>query len=81
MKINELDLERLGAMLLRVAPIAKKAHHKWPKSTLRDYFLPEVGGEGEFIRDLFVLSTDEIVEKWYDGEAGAMSIIHPPKAP
>ncbi|PAD73892.1 hypothetical protein CHH67_18830 [Paenibacillus campinasensis] len=75
-KVKELNLEVLGAMMLKVAPISKQLNHKWPKSTMEAYIDPDSAGEAEFIRDLFQLTTDEIVEKWYGGMDGAAKFIH-----
>lgn len=75
-RVKELNLEVVGAIMLKVAPVSKMANHKWPKSTMRDYIDPNSTGEAEFVRDLFVLTTDEIVEKWYGGIEGAAKFIH-----
>jgi hypothetical protein len=76
MKIKELSLEKLGIVLLQVTPAAAHAHHKWVKSTIKDYMLPGKDQlELEFIRDLFTLTTEEIADKWYDGEENAIGLI------
>ncbi|NHN33530.1 hypothetical protein [Paenibacillus agricola] len=75
MKIETLNLEILGATLLRIAPVALKANHKWPKSTLKDYVLPEEGSEADFVRDLFTMETQAIVDKWYGGDDNAAGFL------
>lgn len=77
MKIKDLNPEILGELLLRVAPVAMQAQHEWPKSTMIDYINPTSEGEAEFIRDLFTLKTEEIIEKWYGGRDGAAQLLFP----
>lgn len=76
MKIQELNLEKLGSLLLNVAPGSIHANHKWIKSTVKDYVLPTEGQvELDFIRDLFTLDNKDIADKWYNGEQGAIDFI------
>lgn len=76
MKINDLNPNRLAEVLVR-APLASfHAHHKKIQSTMKDYILPsEDQLEAQFVRDLFVLDTQEIIEKWYGGDESARDLI------
>lgn len=76
MKIQELDTKRIGELLLRVPLASMHAHHKKISSTMKDYILPSENDlEAQYVRDLFVLNTDEIIDKWYDGEESAADLL------
>lgn len=76
MKIADLNTEAIAQTLLRVPLVAMHAHHKYPKSTLKDYVVPsEDNLEAQFVKDVFTLTTDEIIEKWYDGQDEAASLL------
>jgi hypothetical protein len=66
-KVFELNCERLGRMLLNVAPVAAGLGHKQPRYTLKDYTHPNGDLEMHFIKDLFTLTTEEIADRWYGG--------------
>lgn len=75
-KINELDVMKLGEVLLNAAPASCLADHKWLKSTLKDYVLPSSDQlEVEFVKDLFTLPSEEIAEKWYGGKQNAIAYV------
>jgi hypothetical protein len=76
LKIQELDQNRLGQLLSRIPLASMQAHHKKVSSTMRDYILPtEDDLEAQYVRDLFVLTTDEIINKWFDGEESAADLL------
>lgn len=76
MLFQRLDKEKLGENLLRLPLVSFHANHKKVQYTVRDYVLPsEDNLEGQFVRDLFTLTTDELIEKWFDGEDNARQIL------
>ena len=69
--VFDLDLELLGAMLVRLPAVSATVGHASLKATL-GYGSPEGSGpEAEFFRDTFQLSTAGLVEKWYGGQENA----------
>lgn len=45
-------------------------------SSLKDYVLPsEDNLEGQYLKDLFTLYTDAIIEKWYGGIEEATNLL------
>lgn len=76
MKIKDLDSEKLVQSLL-TAPLASlKGKHKWMRSTFADYVHVEDDDlEGQFVKDIILLDTPAIIEKWYGGELEAVSLI------
>lgn len=76
MEIKKLDKEKVIETLLRVPLISMQLNHKHIKSSLRDYVLPnEDNLEGEYVKDLFTLETDAIIDKWYGGEEEATNLL------
>ncbi|QUG79117.1 hypothetical protein [Bacillus subtilis] len=76
MKFYDLDEKRLGEMIWKIPLISKKLNHVHMKGSVRDYINPNSDIlEQEFIYDLFTLKTDEMIEKWYDGEEGAADLL------
>ncbi|MGF9946602.1 hypothetical protein ABEX44_25700 [Priestia megaterium] len=76
MKMQELDYAKLGEKAIRLALASHHANHKKVSSTVKDYVLPSDDHlEAVFLRDLFVLNTEEIIEKWFDGEENANAIL------
>lgn len=75
MKIYDLDNEKLANKLL-LAPLASlKGKHKWMRSTYADYIcIDEDDLEGEFVRDIILLDTPSIIEKWYGGLDAALTL-------
>lgn len=74
MRVNELNNENLGARLIGLGLSARLANHSYPKDNARDYLdhsIPEI----EFISDMLNLKTEEIIEKWYDGDDSAFAAI------
>lgn len=74
MKISELDKDKVFQILLRTPLVSMQANHKHIKSTLRDYVFPNTL-ESEYVKDLFTLETDEIIEKWYGGKEQAGTLL------
>jgi len=66
-----LNLELLGAMLMRLPAASATMGHANPSATLGYGTAEGSGPEAEFFRDVFKLSTDELVEKWYGGQGNA----------
>ncbi|WP_338465118.1 hypothetical protein [Shouchella rhizosphaerae] len=76
MKIKELDTERLYLILIKLPLVSNHANHSWIKSTLKDYVLPgENQLEAQFVKDIFTLKTEEIIEKWYGGDHSAYDLL------
>ncbi|MBS4203525.1 hypothetical protein [Lederbergia citrea] len=69
MKIVELDQQKLGRVLIQASITALYQDEE----TLRDTMLsfePESENNMEwiFVKDLFILTTDEIADKWFGGK-------------
>jgi hypothetical protein len=76
MLFEKLDRERLGEMVLRLPLSSHHLDHKKVQYTVKDYIIPEKGDlEGQFIRDLFTLSTEEMIHIWFDGSDNANELI------
>lgn len=76
MEIKKLNAEKLANTLLQVPLVSMQLNHKHIKGSLRDYVSPsEENYEGQFVKDLFTLETDQIIEKWYGGKEEARSIL------
>jgi hypothetical protein len=54
---------------MRLPAISARAGHRGPRATLG--YVADTTPEGEFVRDIFGLSTPAMITKWYGGEAGA----------
>jgi hypothetical protein len=76
MKVKDLDSEKLVQRLL-MAPLASlKGKHKWMRSTFADYVHVEDDDlEGQYVKDIILLDTRAIIEKWYGGEDAATMLI------
>lgn len=76
MLFQKLDTNKIGEIVLRIPLISYQLHHKRISSTIRDYVFPDDNHlEGQFVRDLFVLTTNELIDKWFDGEEKAAELI------
>lgn len=76
MKVQELNAEALAQTLMRVPLVSMQANHKYPKSTLKDYILPSENNlESQFVKDVYTLTTEEIIDKWYNGKTEATSLL------
>ncbi|MEK5069736.1 hypothetical protein [Sporosarcina sp. FSL K6-1508] len=76
MLFEKLNKDRIGEMALRLPLASLQANHKRVQYTVKDYISPgENDLEGQFVRDLFVLTTDEIIEKWFDGKDEALNLL------
>ncbi|MFC0188475.1 hypothetical protein ACFFJY_09270 [Fictibacillus aquaticus] len=80
MKIAKLDMKILGEKAVAMALAAHLAKHKKVSSTAKDYIMPgEDHPEAMFMRDLFALTTEEIIDKWFDGSENADDLIYSKK--
>ncbi|MEK3822105.1 hypothetical protein MKY20_23770 [Cytobacillus sp. FSL W8-0315] len=76
MLFSKLDREKIGETVLRLPIVSFHAQHKKVQYTVKDYFLPsEDNLEGQFVRDLFIMNTEELIDKWFDGEENAREIM------
>ncbi|MFJ7755916.1 hypothetical protein ACQKGI_22005 [Peribacillus muralis] len=68
MKIMDLDENKLTQILLMAPILANNENHQLIKTAMKEYRItPGNSLEIEFAKDLFGLTTDEIIIKWYDG--------------
>jgi hypothetical protein len=71
----DLDFERLGAILVRLAAASANLGHASLKATLW-YGSTEGCPEAEFINDVIKLPTAAVVEKWYGGQGNASRYVN-----
>jgi hypothetical protein len=64
--VFDLDLTQLGEILRRLPAISRRVGHNSLKATV-DY-VATTTPESEFVRDIFTLSSREMIDKWYGGE-------------
>jgi hypothetical protein len=75
MRITELSSEKLGNAVWILPLISKNLGHKHVKSSVQDYLDAKTGSaEQEFIHDVFTMKTNDIIEKWFDGEEAAADL-------
>ncbi|MGM0890425.1 MAG: hypothetical protein ACQEW5_26635 [Bacillota bacterium] len=68
MKIMDLDENKLTQILLMAPILAKNDNHLQIKTAMKEYPITLGNSlEIEFAKDLFTLTTGEIINKWYDG--------------
>lgn len=76
MKVRELNPELIGKSLLGIPVASFHANHTYPKSTIKDYIdIQDDDLEGQFVKDMLTLKTNEIIDKWYGGKESAMNLI------
>lgn len=64
----DLDENKLTQILLMAPILANNENHQQIKTAMKEYRItPGNSLEIEFAKDLFGLTTDEIIIKWYDG--------------
>ena len=63
--VFDLDLERIGAVLRMIPAVSARVGHKSARATLG--YGAATTPESEFVRDLYSLTTPEMIEKWYGG--------------
>lgn len=66
-RFDSLDLDQVGRSLGGIVCASFHVRHKRVRYTLRDYVRPDTP-ELEFLRDAFLLSNDELIEKWFNGD-------------
>lgn len=69
--LADLDWEKIGRAVVMLVPTTVGLRHASLDSTLRDYIHPEPLSELDFVRDLFILPLDEVIEKWYGDRLAA----------
>lgn len=75
-KVQKLNLNKLTDLIIRLPLASLQGHHKKVCDTVKDYVLPnEDQLEMEFTKDLFILNTDEIIDKWFDGKENAYDLL------
>jgi hypothetical protein len=74
-RVNDLDPQKVGEILINAGTASELAGHATPKGTMKDYVHPDyldtASPELEFVRDMFVCTTAEITKRWYGGELAA----------
>ncbi|WP_142829040.1 hypothetical protein [Planococcus soli] len=75
MKIKDVQDDKL-AVLLKQLPLASlQMGHKQVKGTVVDYLdVSNNSVEMEYVVDLFKMTTDELIKKWFDGEEKATDL-------
>jgi hypothetical protein len=63
--LADLDWEQIGRAVVMIVPVCVQMRHASVDSTLRDYVHPEPMSETDFVRDVFLMPLDEVIEKWY----------------
>lgn len=69
--VFSLDPAKVGAQLILVPAQMAMLGHASPQSTLRYGSDDTAGPEAEFVRDMFVLPPNEVIEKWYGSRLNA----------
>jgi hypothetical protein len=72
-RFTELDPATVGDKLFRLVLISRQFGHVRLAGTAEDYIHPQ-SPEMEFVRDTFTLTTAEIIEKWFGGDAYAVQL-------
>ena len=67
-RAEDLDLERLGELMLRIPLASSQLRHTSLQSSL-DYIhaQPGDGPELEYVRDFLTLGTEELIDRWFGG--------------
>jgi hypothetical protein len=69
LKIGEINQQKLGQVLIQASLSAMHQKHETIKETMLEIVSSsENVKEWEFVKDLFILTTDEIADKWYGGK-------------
>ena len=63
--VFDLDLEKIGAVLRMIPAISARVGHRSARATLG--YGVATTPETEFVRDLYSMTTPEMIEKWYGG--------------
>jgi hypothetical protein len=66
----DLDGEKLGAIVFKFPLISKYLRHTSLESTLG--YVGDVSLEMEFLRDFLTLPTQDLIDRWYGGDEGAL---------
>lgn len=75
MKFTELDGQKLGQVLLLAPLYAINHKHSTIKEAILDMnSKPEDSSELEYVKDLFTLDSDEIADKWFEGNKNIVGI-------
>ena len=69
--LADLDWEKIGRAVVMLVPTTVQLRHASLDSTLRHYVHPEPLSELDFVRDLFVLPLEEVIDKWYGNRLNA----------
>jgi hypothetical protein len=72
-KFMELDRAMVGELIIRLPLMARQFGHEHVQGTLDDYYHPQTL-EAEFVHDVFTNSTEEIIDKWFGGDADAVRL-------
>lgn len=75
MKFTNLDSHKLGQILLLAPSYAINHKHPTVKEAILDMNTnPEDSLEVEYVIDLFTLDSDEIADKWFEGNKNIVGI-------
>lgn len=75
MDVRDCEDEKLGIMLKKIPLISMELGHTRAKDTIKDYIMPGNDVNAMFIKDLFTLTTVEVIDKWYGGEDNAYDLL------
>lgn len=76
MRIKDCDNVKLGLIMKRIPLSSLRMGHQKISATMKDYIIPGKNDtELEYVVDLFNLSTEEVIEKWFNGEDSANQLM------
>ena len=73
----DLDPEAIGNVLIRLALVSHQLNHERVTGSLRPYCNhPEnLSAEAQFVYDMFIRRTPEIIDRWFGGDLNASVMI------
>jgi hypothetical protein len=75
MKVDDLDPQRVGDVLLRLPVVSAQLGHATPRNSIT-YLAGSDEPEVHFVTDILDgVPTDQIVDKWYGGSEAMLDLI------
>lgn len=74
MKIDSINREKLGSLLIGTCLSANLANHTKVGNVTKEY-TDNKDLEQDFLIDIFNSSTDELIDKWFDGKEAAIQLV------
>lgn len=75
MDIRDCNDEKIGIQLRTIPLVSMDMGHNKVSDTVGDYIIRKEDPNATFIRDLFTLTTKEVIDKWYGGEENALDLL------